>query len=883
MRMVPGDRLGAYELLAFLGEGGMGEVYRARDARLNRDVAIKVLPARVSDDPDRLRRFEQEARAASALNHPNILTVYDVGTHEGTRYLVSELLEGQTLGSRIDGRPLPPRKAIDYALQLVRGLAAAHAKGIIHRDLKPENVFVTGEGRIKILDFGIAKLLPAFDRRPNDAETVTTPPATTPGVVIGTVGYMAPEQVRGLAADQRSDIFSFGAVFYEMLVGRMAFRRETAAETMTAILTHDPLEPSSSERAWPPDVERILRHCLEKSPDERFQSAHDLAFHLESIPTVLATGAPARRLSPLKVAPWILSGLVAGGLIVGAALRLATRTAPSAVARFTIGLPAGVELRDSLALSPDGRTLVFAASDAAGSRLYKRSVNMLESVPIRGTDGGSSPFFSPDGASVGFSVDRAIKWVPLEGGVAAAIAERSGGGGGGGAATWLPDDTIVFGVEGRGLQSVPVSGGSVRQLTVLDQERGELEHLWPIPVPGGRAVSFTVHYGARDTQRVHAVSLDSGARTMLVEGNGARFLPSGHIVFQRLGSLWAARFDPARLALTSPPAAVIENVGIALDWSPILAAAGSGSLAYATGGQPYLPRTFVWVDRFGREQPINVPARSWFWPQVSADGKRLGFHDMNAVNMDVWIYDLERAALVRMTFDPRQDGYPVWSPDGKHIAFWSRQGGEAANLYVRSADLTGADRRLTTSPNYQLPFSWGNGGKLLVFQEISRDTGMDIGVVALDGTTTATMLIQTRSDEAYPAVSPDGRWIAYESNPSGRPEVYVQPFPDLGGRWQVSTQGGGSPLWHPNGSELFYRFDRAVMSVPVDAAGTTFKYGSPRKLFDGSYVADDSYGRNYALAPDGRFLMMKEDPAEPPQMVVIVNWAKELQRLPQPR
>ena len=370
---------------------------------------------------------------------------------------------------------------------------------------------------------------------------------------------------------------------------------------------------------------------------------------------------------------------------------------------------------------------------------------------------------------------------------------------------------------------------------------------------------------------------------MLVEGNGARFLPSGHIVFQRLGSLWAARFDPVRLALTSPPVAVIENVGIAADWSPIVAAAANGSLAYATGGQPYLPRTLVWVDKSGREQVIDAPVRSWFWPQISPDGKRIGFHDMNAVNMDIWIYDLVRAALIRMTFDPRQDGYPVWTPDGKRIAFWSRQHGEAANLYIRSADLTGTTRRLTTSPNYQLPFSWASGGKLLVFQENTSDTGMDIGVVAVDGTAAPAMLLKTKADEGYPAVSPDGRWIAYSSNLSGRPEVYVQPFPDLGDRWQVSTQGGVSPLWHPNGSELFYRTNRAMMSVPVEAGGSTLKYGSPRRLFEASYVADDGFGRNYTLAPDGRFLMMKEPPSPPLRMVVIVNWAAELERLAPPR
>ena len=701
-------------------------------------------------------------------------------------------------------------------------------------------------------------------------------------MIVGTAGYMAPEQVRGLDADHRADIFSFGVVFFEMLCGDRAFKGDTAVETMTAILTHDPVEPSSLARALPPDVQRILRHCLEKLPDERFQSARDLAFNLESISGVSEAAAPVRRkVARMTIAIGAVCGLIAGGLLAGAGMRFLTPAAPSGVTRFTIALPPQVQFRESMALSPDGRTLVYSASDPAGTRLYRRSLDTLESVPIRGTEGGTLPFFSPDGASIGFIGEGAIKWVPLQGGAAITITQMSGGGG---AAAWLPDDTIVIGPEGQGLMRVPLSGGPARELTVLDQARGELGHRWPIAVPGDRAVAFTIHYGARDTQRVDAVSLDSGKRVTLVEGNGARFLPTGHILFQRLGDLWVAAFDSTRLAVTGTPTAVVEGVGIALDWSPKIAAGRNGSLAYATGGEPYPPRTLVWVDKAGHETVIDAPQKNWWWPQVSPDGRRLGFHIMDPVNMDAWIYELDHGPLVKVTYHPHQDGYPLWSPDGKHIVFWSRQGGGPGDLYLRSADLAGHDKRITTSKSftYYTPSSWADGGKLLVFQQTSAETRADIGVIPIDGDAAPKLLIQSPADEAHPAVSPDGRWIAYQSNVSGRWEVYVQPFPDLSGRWQVSTQGGVSPLWSPDGRELFYRHERAVIGVPV-TPGTAFRYGNPRVLFEGAYVREQfgpGSSRSYALATDGqRFLMMKEDPPPPTQIIVIANWAEELARL----
>jgi eukaryotic-like serine/threonine-protein kinase len=891
MTLMAGRSLGPYQILAPIGAGGMGEVYRAHDARLGREVAVKVLPASVCENPDRLRRFEQEARSAGGLNHPNVLAVYDVGTGDGAHYVVSELLEGETLGTKVAESPLPLRKCLDYGIQVARGLAAAHAKGIVHRDLKPENLFVTHDGRVKILDFGLAKLSrPESEPSSSEGATPSESPQTTPGALLGTVGYMAPEQISGRATDHRSDIFSFGAVFFEMLFGRRAFRGQTAAETMFAILKQDPLEPSETARLLPPGVERILRHCLEKSPDERFQSARDLAFHLEAI------SGPADAPTPVtqptgrsRIALWTLSGLLAGGLIVWAGVRFLTTTAPAVVTRFTITPPLHVALGDSMALSPDGRTLVYSGHDDTGNRLYRRNLATLESVPIRGTEDAAFPFFSPDGGSLGFSVGRALKRVPLQGGTATTVFEAASRVRGG---TWLADDTIVFAFGPGRLMRVPASGGEAREVTAVDGRRGEVGLWAPDVLPGDRGVLFTVHLGARDSQRVDVLSLDSGKRTALVQGNGAHFLPTGHIVFQRNGSLWVAPLDQTRLTLTGPPTAVVEGVAIGVGWRPIVAVARNGSLAYAIGREePFPPRILVWVDKRGREKRIDAPARAWWWPHISPDGRRLGFHIMDPLNMDAWIYELDHGPLIRMTYAPQQDGYPLWTPDGKRIVFWSRQAGESGNLYMRSADLTGTDERLTESPNYQVPVSWAGDGKMLVFQEGSPDTGSDIGVVPIEGEHTPHLLINGRADEGGAAVSLDGRWIAYHSNLSGEWQVYVQPFPALDGRWQVSTQGGVSPIWDPNGHELFYRSGRAVMSVPVETTGTTFRHGNPKLLFEGSYVPDGTEPwdtPSYAVSPDGqRFLMMKEEgrtqSSAGRQIVVIVNWAEELKRLLPPK
>jgi serine/threonine-protein kinase len=790
-------------------------------------------------------------------------------------------------------RPIPIDEALTIARQIADALEAAHEKGIIHRDLKPSNIMLSAGDRVKVLDFGLAKA--GWTGQTGEAggagEDVTHSPTVTvggtrEGVILGTAAYMSPEQARGKVVDKRTDIWAFGCVLYELLTGRKAFAGDTVSDVIAAILDREP-DWSALPKTIPSTVRRLLQRCLEKDLKRRLRDIGDAQLELDDRADAEVSSSPSPPALPLRIALWTLSGLIVGGLLVGLGIRFVPRATPDEVTRFAIALPPDLQL-DLMALSPDGRVLVYAGSDSAGRRLYKRTLDTLESVAIRGTEGGAHPFFSPDGASVGFFARDGLKRIPLEGGLPTTISATTWSVEEGAAGTWLSDDTIVFESQSpnRGLERIPASGGEATHLTVIDKERGEVRHMWPVTVPGERALLFTVYSGARDSLRIDVVSLQSGERTALVQGSGAHVLPTGHIAFGRGGSLWVAPFDVDRLKLMGPPTAVIEGITVGLGWRPIIAVGAEGSLAYVTGASdPYPPRTLVWVDRTGREEPVDTPARAWFWPQISPDGRRLGGHIHDPVNMDAWIYELDHGPLVRMTYDARQNGTPLWSPDGTRVAFWSRQGGPR-NLYLRPADLSGRPERLTTSPNDQAPLSWSGDGRLLVFHERSPDTGMDIGVVSIDGDHKSQVIIRGAFNEGRPAVSPDGRWIAYESNASGRSEVYVQPFPGLETRWQVSTEGGESPSWGPDGRELFCRRENAMIRVPVRTTGNSFRYGNSEVLFEGPYVPEeDAVGaRSYAVAPDGRrFLMMKEQERHDhdggaSQIVVIRNWVSELER-----
>jgi serine/threonine protein kinase len=880
-----GQCLGPYEIGPSLGFGGMGDVYRAHDTRLGRDVAIKVLPDVFTADANRRARFEREARLLAAVNHPHIAAIYGVEQSDGIYGLVLELVEGQTLSERLPAGALPVIEAVAIAQQIADALDAAHEKGIVHRDLKPSNIALTPDGLVKVLDFGLAKAATQESDGPHG------PPPLVPlsgerrdGLVLGSAAYMSPEQARAKHVDKRTDIWAFGCVLYEMLTGRRAFRGDTASDTITAVLERDP-DWSVLPESTPSTIRRLLQHCLERDPKRRLRDIGDARRQLED--RIDGPVSRSRRAPTLRIALWTGAGLIAGGLIAGLGVRVLAPATPDSILRFAVTPPNNVQLAYRMALAPNGRVLVYGAGDYYTSRLYKHILGTLESVPIPGTAGGRNPFFSPDGASLGFFDSTGLKRIALDGGlpttVLADVRPRGGAGG-----VWLSDDTIVFASLSQGLMRVPASGGEARPLTVIDRARGEVEHMWPVAVAGERAVLFTVHSGMRGTLRIDGVSLQTGQRTTVVQGNGAYLVPSQHIAFERDGSLWVAPFDAVRLKLAGPPTSVIEGLNVGWFWSPIIAIGADGSLAYATGSPlPNQQGTLVWVDRTGREEQVRVPARAWWWPQISPDGKRLGFHDHDSGNMDAWIYELDDGPLMRVTYDPFPDGTPVWSPDGTRVAFWSRGGGGPSNLYVRSADLSGGDERLTTSPNNQFPFSWADHGKLLVFHELSPETGMDIGVVSVEEGHRSELVLRGRFDEASPAMSPDGRWIAYESNLSGRWEVYVQPFPQLTTRWQVSTDGGEAPTWRPDGRELFYRRGRALMGVSVETAGNSLRYGSSKMLFEGSYAPEDSarMARSYAVAPDGRrFLMMKQEErhghaAEAAQLVVVRNWAEELKRL----
>jgi serine/threonine protein kinase/Tol biopolymer transport system component len=900
MAAEPGTKLGRYEIRSKLGEGGMGEVYRARDEKLHRDVAIKVLPASLSQNPDRLRRFEQEAQAAGALNHPNILAVYDLGTHAGAPYIVAELLDGEELREQLDGGVLPQRKAVEYAMQIAQGLAAAHEKGIIHRDLKPENLFVTADGRIKILDFGLAKLS-KLGELGTGSEDATRKPLTNPGTVLGTVGYMSPEQVRGLQSDHRSDIFSFGAILYEMLSGQRAFRRETMAETMTAILKEDPPELSEAPAKINLHLEKIVRRCLEKKPERRFQTASDLGFALESINTTSGVvSQPSTASRALTTSPhswlsygnlgWAVAALLLVASIVGFWLYIKTSSKGEIepVRQFALARPVEGKLDlQSIALlfSPDGTQIVSTNLVSGKSKLFARALTASNARPIEGSEGASDPFFSPDGKWVAYFANGLLKKAPLAGGVAETVCEASNPRGG----VWSDDGSIIFtpGTD-NALFQVPANGGTPKPVSSLDGSARERSHRWPDALPGGKSVLFSIAYDVGnplDNANVGLLDLAAGKYRILIKGAAfPRYIP-GYIVYARSNSLHAVPFDLNKLEVTGPPIPLLENVMMFPSSARVqFSFSRIGDLIYLEGRSDDnrdAAQPLVWLDRRGNEQSLTEVRQRFSGPRLSADG-RLVFVEVADPEPAIWSYDINRGTLTRIIHGGLSYG-PVPSPDGTRIAYEATRDG-TAGAWVARVDGSN-EQRLTSSKRADVPTSWTPDSNKLAITSGSESGFMEVRVVSSEGDHSIEKLISGPFNAGGAQFSPDGRWMAYVSDESGRNEVYLRQYQEPANRVQISVAGGTQPMWSKTGRELFFRNGNELLAVNI-TPGSNVTAGKPVVLFSKA-MPESTSGRMYSISGDydvskdgERFVIPKPNPesADSTRARVILSWFSELKQ-----
>jgi Tol biopolymer transport system component len=889
MAIATGTRFNHYEILVPLGAGGMGEVYRARDTRLNREVAIKVLPTDFARDAERLRRFEQEAHTTSALNHPNILTVYDIGTYDGSPYIVSELLAGADLRAQLQGSALPVRRVIDYAQQITQGLTAAHEKGIVHRDLKPENLFVTTDERVKILDFGLAKLKPQKPAGGVDAEAPTLRPLTDPGIILGTVGYMSPEQVRGQEADHRADIFSFGVTLYEMLSGRRTFAGDSAVELMNAILKDDPPELSETNAKVSPGLEKIVRRCLEKRTERRFQRSTDLTIALEALSKpstsdaqrteplrALDTAALTKRAGWRERVAWIAAGLFALLAVTALVGVRAIRGQPEARAvRFTISAPEKTNFFGlTFVLSPDGRHLAFCAADINGKRqLYMRPLDSFTAQPLPGTEDAVFPFWSPDSRSIGFFSQGKLKRIELSGGPPQTLCDVKAAGGG----SWNRAGEIILAQDDPGgpLYRVPATGGVLTALTALDQSHGETDHGLPQFLPDGQHFLCFVSSSQAVHEGIYVGSLTDKAQKLVLNTESNGVYASGHLLFVRNGALMGQAFNTSALELSGEPFLITDRILIGNFGVSFFSVSEDGVLAFrsATDGLPQL----VWHDRSGKQLGTLGEPADYTNPSLSPDGKRLavGIRDTQTKLRDIWLFDLMRGAKSRFTFDPKDDLNPVWSNDGSRIFFTSDRKGQR-DLFQKKASSVEEEELIYTSPEPKNVGDLSPDGRSLLYST----SNYDLWLIPLEGERKPQPFIKTQHFEGQAAFSPDGRWVAYQSNESGVFEVYVTTFPQPSGKWQVSVGGGAEPQWRHDGQELFYvEGNRRIMAVEVRAGPGTFETGVPRFLFETSLIIG-SYRNRYSVTRDGqRFLTItRPDVAAIPPINVVVNWTADLRR-----
>jgi len=891
--------LGHYQIIEKIGEGGMGEVYQAKDLKLGRNVAIKVLPEEFAKDTDRVARFQREATLLASLNHPNIAAIHGLEESGGTQFIVLELVEGQTLRDRIKPGPIPVEEALKLALQIAEALEAAHEKGVIHRDLKPSNIKVTPNGKVKVLDFGLAK---AFAGERADLDLSNSPTlsnlSTQQGVILGTAAYMSPEQARGKPVDKRADIWAFGVVLYEMLTGRSLFSGDDVSQTLARVLERQP-DFSTLPPNLHPRIRLLLERCLEKDPKNRYSGIADARVDIQKVladpsgvlvqPVTVVE--PRSRLK--TILPWIAAVVILSA-ITGAIVWKLKPSEPYQVMRFTYELPkdqqinitGNITAECALAVSPDGRQFVYSTD----SGLYLRSMGDMDARLLPGTGGtGQRPFFSPDGKWIGFvsSADNKLKKIATSGGAAVTLMDVPTVPG---LFDWNADDTIVYGQFQKGIVRIYANGGTPEQIVKPAEHDPFL--FYPQILPDGKSVLFTVG-GTGEQGKITVQSLKSGERKELMGGIGAKYLPTGHLIYALGNNLLAVQFDLDTLEVVGGPVPMVEGIM----WTggtgaPQYAVSDSGTLVYipgTTGESGLVQNTLVWVDRNGKEEPLAAAPNAYYGPRISPDGTKVALEiDLSTGgNSDIWIWDLVRETMTRLTFYEGFDKFPLWTPDGERIAFESYRE-ENRGIFWIAADGTGKIEHLGSAPDRVMhPESWSSDGKTLVLAELS--TSLDIGTLSIEGDRKWKPLLQEKHQETAPRISPDGQWITYISDESGQFEVYVRPFPDVGsgGKWKVSTSGGNSPLWSPTGHELFYRIGDAVMVVSVET-NRTFMLGTPKVLFRGTYMSATN-PQMWDISPDGkRFLMMKEvastgeSAAETPQKInIVLNWFEELkERVP---
>jgi Tol biopolymer transport system component/tRNA A-37 threonylcarbamoyl transferase component Bud32 len=888
-----GVQIGPYEIEAPIGAGGMGEVYKARDTRLNRNVAIKILPEHISEKPEAKLRFKREAEMIAALNHPHICTLYDVGEHTGIEFLVMELLEGETLAARLERGRLPVSEVLKIAIQIADALNKAHRQGVIHRDLKPGNVMLTGNG-VKLLDFGLAKLKQASQSSPAMSTMPTNPNMTADGAILGTLQYMSPEQLEGEEADSRTDIFAFGTVVYEMLTGKKAFQGKSQVSLIGAILEREPAPLSNLVPETPQALSRIIHRCFAKNPDERWQSAGDLGFELKSIaesdvraeiaqdPAEVKTQIRSNR-APL---PWILAATILFAITVtlGIFLFRMYRSQPEPAAmRFLIAAPDQTVLDGPVigpVISPDGKRIVFTARSIAGKRtLWVRALDSTVAQSLPGTDEALAPFWSPDSRSIAFFTTGAgkLKKVDIAGGVPTNLCDANAGRGG----TWNRDGIIVFAQSSGPLFRIAAAGGQPVAVTTLAKD--QINHRGPSFLPDGLHFLYTAGSSSGASQGVYIASLNSGEQKRLLSSDSnAIYVQPGFLVFVQDATLLRRPFDVSKLEVTGDATPIAE--GVAVD-AGIAAASVSENdiLVYRTGSGGNESRQLVSFDRSGKIIDRVGPPGRYIGLDWSPDGKRLAVHRHDGNGGDIWLFELMRGTMSRFTFDPSLDNsMPIWSPTGDRIVFSELRDGKWG-LYQKAASGTEKEELLYESAGTEkAPMAWSPDGKYIVFEVTDPKTAWDLWVLPLTGERKANPIMQTPFNETWADISPNGKWIAYDSDETGRYEIYIRPFPSGEGKWQVSANGGWYPRWNKDGKEIFYADAAAngkLLSVRVNTAGSMPEFSAPTPLFDSGYV-NISHGvhHKYAVSPDGqRFIIPRAEStmggeSKQPPITVVLNW-----------